>query len=137
MKKLIVAILLLSSVGFATTDIKLLTESIKPLLAALNAAAKMNYDEPAYLPGYGLSFVDSVCDSSKTRWQDIYVQIKGMTAALGQTVKGLDSNEWLSLTTNFICDRESGNPTITVREKGSDLGKPDKWEVWIDGVLQK
>lgn len=139
MKKIILTLLTTIGIAYAATDIKQVTETIKPLIAALNTSAKTDFsvNEPNYLPGYGLAYVDSICDNSKTRWGDIFQAIKGFTSALGQIVKGLDTEDWLSFTFVFQCDRESGNPTYTVRQKGGDLGKPDKWEVWINGVLQK
>lgn len=139
MKKwLLVVLLLLSSFTVAQTDKTQLTESVKPLLAAINAAAKTGFDadRPNYLPGYGVAYIAVLCDNSKTRWADVFQVIKGFTTALGQTVKGLDADDWFSLTVNFVCDREAGNPSFVVRQKGVDFGKADKWEVWVNGKKQ-
>jgi hypothetical protein len=139
MKKTIAIVLfsLFSISSLAAADIKTAIESLKPMIAAISAASKINFSDAVYLPGYGLNYKGSECGDSKTLWPVIYQQIKGLNAALAQTVKGLDAGDWLSFSVQFVCDRAAGDPSFVARIKGTDNGKPEKWEVWIDGQLVK
>ena len=136
MKKLfVIAVLALSSLALAASNLTVFTESSKAWLGALNGSAKFRLSNPAYLPGYGIAFSTQVCDKFSERWVADYAQIKGLTAALGQTIKGVDPQEWMSISINYVCDFSNGDVQVTARTKGADIGK-DVWEVWVDGKKQ-
>ena len=136
MKKLIIiALLALSSLALAASNFAVFNESSKAWLGALNGSAKFRLDNPAYLPGYGIAFSTQACEKYSERWVADYAQIKGLTAALGQTIKGIDPQEWLSISINYVCDFSNADVQVTARIKGADIGK-DTWEVWVDGKKQ-
>jgi hypothetical protein len=134
-KVLISFVVALASVTFAASNLTVFNESSKAWLGALNGASKFRLSNPAYLPGYGISFSTQQCEKFSERWTADYAQIKGLTAALGQTIKGVDPQEWLSISISYVCDFSNGDTQVTARVKGADIGK-DLWEVWVNGKKQ-
>ena len=132
MKKLIVILAFIFSSALAASNLPQFLESSKAWLGAINGATKMSLDTPAYLPGYGIAFSSSQCGKFSERWVSDYAALKGLTTALAQTIKGVDPQEYLSISVTYNCDYANGDVQVTARIKGADIGK-DLWEVWVDG----
>lgn len=124
------------SAAVAQTNVKLALDSSDVLLSAVKSGSKVGFSDFVYLPGYGISTAGTKIGEYPKEQAAIFAQIKGLTAALASTVKGVDANEYVSFNVLFI-NFSADDVNVTYREKFADLGKPDKWEVWVDGVLQK
>ncbi|AFZ66974.1 hypothetical protein [Deinococcus peraridilitoris] len=130
-KLMVLTAVLLSSVA-AAADTKLAAESTKVLLSAIDAGAKTDFEQFMYLPGYGFSATDSKIGDFDKEFPSIYAQIKGLTTALKSTVKGMDANDWVSFHVQFVSFSKD-NQNVVVRQRFTDLGDAEKWEVWLNG----
>jgi hypothetical protein len=104
-KRLALLTFLLLTVVRAQTvpfDINTAINTAKPMISALNTATALNFT-PTYLSGYGLSYTTQSCGLYSATWQQQYKQIRTITDALGQTVKGLRSSDWFSLSIAYPC----------------------------------
>ena len=65
-----------------------------------------------------------------------YKQIRTITDALGQTVKGLRSSDWFSLSITYQC-YQVVQVYVTMRIPGDAVQRGDLWEVWVNGIRQQ
>lgn len=135
MKKLFFVFFMVFSFASAG-DIKTISESSNPLIAAINSAAKLGFGDAFIIPEYGVGFYTTPCKKFNDNWVQDWQAIKGMVAALGQMVKGLNPDEWFSLNIIYSCDFTNGDTHVTARVKAATLNKPETWEVWVNGVKQ-
>ena len=133
MKKVFLVLVLMFSSAFAA-DLNMFKESSKAWLAAINASTDFGFDNPANLPGYGVAFSVSKYRKFET-WVDSFAQLKGLTAALHTTIKGLEATDYLSFSVNYTGDFNASDTQVTARIKAADLSK-GIWEVWVNGKKQ-
>jgi hypothetical protein len=134
MKKWLFVLVFAFSSAFAA-DLNVFNESSKAWLAAINAATDLGFDTPANLPGYGIAFSTSKYKKFSEAWTENYATIKGLTAALQTTLKGLEPTDYLSLSITYTGDFGAPDTQVTARIKGADLAK-GTWEVWVNGKKQ-
>ncbi len=136
MKKwFLVFVFFVSSVVAA--DLKSVAETAKPMIAAINASAGMRFGDPILIPNYGVSYVSSKCEKFSDQWQKDWQGIKGMVAALGQTVKGFEPNELFSLHITYDCDFTNGDTQVTAQVKAGTISRLETWEIWVNGKKQQ
>ena len=133
MKKVFISLaFVLFGSSVAAPNVTQFSESAKALTAAIAASTDVSFREWVYLPGYGFDARGSGSVSDIDKIKAITNNIKSLTAALSNTVKGADATDWISFSVTGY-----DNDQLLVREKFSDFGKTDKWEVWINNDLQK
>ena len=133
---LLAVLALAATPALAATDVATAVKSMATLRAAINAGAGTSFTSFVFIPGYGVSTQDSDFESDNTAWVSAFAQVKGLSAVLWQTLQGLDPNEYVSF--NFEISHYGGTPsdTFTARQKFSAGGKPEAWEVFVNGVKQ-
>ena len=132
MKKVLVLAVLFAfapSVSFSASAL----ETFKALIGAINASTQLRFAAPYYLPDSGVVIVGGGYKSFKDESAPDIAQIKGLSAALATSVRGLDPNVWISFVVRYSAD----DVDLVLREKYADFGKADKWEMWVNGELQK
>ena len=134
MKKMFLVLFITFSTAFAA-DLNVFKESSKAWLGAINASTDLGFDNPANLPGYGIAYSVSKYKKFADAWADDFGKIKGLTAALQMTLKGLESTDYLSLSVTYTGDFGNPDTQVTARIKGADLAK-GVWEVWVNGKKQ-
>ena len=122
--------------ALAANDIHAAVTSSAAVIAAIDASAKNRFGDFVFLPGYGLTTDSYAYGKDLTPWTDDFAQIKGMSAVLRQTFKGLDPNEYVSFNFRVVHYSNAPDDIITARQKFSGGGKPEAWEVWLNGVKQ-
>ena len=132
MKKIFFVLLMAFSFAFAESNIPIFIESSKAWTGAINAGSGVSLDRCIYIPDYGFAIGGNASIDDQENIKKIVNTVQNLTLALSSTVKGADANDWIS----FNIYNLFGDNTMVLREKFSDLGKIDKWEVWINGKKQ-
>jgi hypothetical protein len=137
MKRLVFLCLLLAGLARAQTvpfDINTAYNTAKPMMAAISAATGLNFNVN-YVSGYGMSYIAQSCGVYSRDWAALYKQIRTITDALGQTVKGLRSSDWFSLSVTYPC-YQTAQVYVTMRVPGDAVQRGDLWQIWANGVQQ-
>ncbi len=134
MKKLFLTLVFCISSAFAA-DLNVFNESAKAWLGAINASTELRFEEPISLPNYGIIYSTSRYKKFSEVWTDNFAQIKGLTAALHTTLKGLEPTDYLTLFVTYTGDFGVPATQVMARIKASDLPK-GIWEVWVNGKKQ-
>jgi len=133
MKKIILSLALVFSSAFAA-DLDLFKESSKAWLGAVSGATGLRFKGPIIIPTQGLLLTAESCQTYPDSWFTDFTTIKNLTALLGNSVKGIAENEWLSISVDFSCYSSKGLQLLA-RVKGPDLSK-NLWEIWVNGKKQ-
>ncbi len=132
MKKVIFALFIVFSSTFAASNLTQFIETSKAWTAAIDSGEGVSLNKWVYLPDYGFNISGYVSLGSKEETNSLIASIKGLTAALAPTIKGADPTDWISFSLYGY-----GEGQIILREKFADLGKLDKWQIFLNGDLQK
>lgn len=132
MKTLLVCAALVLGFGgsaFASNAVQAV-RSAQTLIGAVDAIT--DYVAPVYIPGYGLQ-VSSVYMGSDLVGGDFVEQFRPLVLGLGGTVKGLDKDDWVSLSVGLSYYDGDGYQylNIVVRVKPN---RPKTLEVWSNDL---
>ncbi len=134
MKKLFLALFMVFSSTFAAPNVTQFVETAKAWTAAISSNKGLSLDQWILIPDYGFNISGRITFDSKEETNNFISNVKTLTAALAATIKGADASDWIS----FSLHGEYGNSDqIIIRQKFSDLGKSDKWQIFLNGDLQK
>ena len=127
MKRLAVALaaMVLTATAFAA-DLAKIADTQETFLGAVNGTLGDTLGSVQYIPGYGLNFQARSFGTNPALAKVRAGLVKTLTA-LGDTVKGLDAVDWLSIT--YKCD----NYQLVVR---AHLNNLKAVETWLNGKRQ-
>ena len=136
-KLIIVAIIFaLSNYVLAVSNFTDAAKSLDPIISAIYSATRISFGVPSYQPGYGIVYFTSRCANFEKQGASDTQQIHTFFGALAGTIKGLEPDDYVALGVVYNCN-SGDDEWVTHRVKFSNIIKSDKWEVWVNGVLQK